>query len=553
MATLVALSATNATAATSAESGSILGADRSTAIAGKYIVALKDTAQLRSEGSGEVVARLAAKYKSTVGHHYRTALSGYSAELSEESARKLAADPAVAYVEQDSRVQASGSDSDSDSEVGVTQIREGATWGLDRIDQRAPTLNGRYSFTDTGAGVRVYVLDTGIRTSHNEFQDANGVSRASAPRDIVDDDFNAADCNGHGTHVAGTAVGKSLGVASEARVVGVRVLDCDGEGTASDLIAGFDYVAANGIRPAVVNVSLGGQASAAIDSAAQRLLDLGFTVVAAAGNTGDLASEFSPARVTGVLTVAASDVYDQRPYWSNYGAQVDVHAPGVAVLSAGHNSNTATVTKSGTSMAAPHVAGVAARYLQTFPDKTAGNVSSAINRNVNPGAITLGPPPPPGWDPVSPLPDPENPPPRENAVPATEPSFDHLLHASVWGQPDTTCVLTGLALGKPIADGPGQAGTLSPLLITGCGQTSFWGPVKVEFNIDHPRPSDLLIDLVAPDEQRYRLRDPGTSTPVNNVTAWPKVTELRNGTWKLDVIDQVSGQQGSLSSWKILF
>lgn len=234
-------------------------------------------------------------------------------------------------------------------------------WGVDRIDQRHRALDGLFRQSLTGSGVSVYVLDTGINP-HNEFG-----GRLAAGFSAINDGRGTADCHGHGTHVAGTSAGATLGVAPAARLVPVRVMDCAGSSSGSSLLAGLDWVAANGARPGVVNLSLGGTASAILDAATQRLVTAGFTVVAAAGNSNIDACTQSPARASGLITVAASDANDAKSSFSNWGGCVALSAPGTGIASAGRASPTAVVTMNGTSMAAPHAAGAAALLLQRQP------------------------------------------------------------------------------------------------------------------------------------------------------------------------------------------
>ncbi|MGH9971146.1 MAG: S8 family peptidase [Pyrinomonadaceae bacterium] len=232
------------------------------------------------------------------------------------------------------------------------------TWGLDRIDQRDLPLNAQYNYTPTGAGVRAYVIDTGIRTSHSQFG-----GRASAVYDAFGG--TGQDCNGHGTHVAGTIGGSTYGVAKGALLRAVRVLDCNGDGTDATVIGGVDWVAANRITPAVANMSLGGGASTMLDTAVQNMINASVTTAVAAGNDYGLdACGFSPGRVAAAITVGSSTSTDAKSDFSNIGTCLDLFAPGSSITSAWYVSNTATNTISGTSMATPHVAGVAALYLQ---------------------------------------------------------------------------------------------------------------------------------------------------------------------------------------------
>src|SRR5205085_6012810 len=277
---------------------------------------------------------------------------GYAAMLPSAAVAALEADPRVQYVEQDGTVQAS-----------TTQT--GATWGIDRIDQRSLPLSGTYTYTATGSGVKAYIIDTGIRFTHTQFG-----GRAIKGVDEVTPGGSASDCNGHGTHVSGTVGGSTYGVAKAVTLVAVRVLNCNGSGTTSGVIAGVDWVTGNHLagQSAVANMSLGGSASSALDAAVNNSISDGVSYAIAAGN-GDIfgnpqnACNFSPARVAAAMTISATDRTDAKASWANYGSCVDWFAPGVSITSAWYSSDTATNTISGTSMATPHTTGVAALYL----------------------------------------------------------------------------------------------------------------------------------------------------------------------------------------------
>jgi subtilisin family serine protease len=325
-----------------------------------YIVTV-DPALLPSQ-----VADRAARLGGRIDYVYTSAMIGFAVKLPTALADRLATLPGVVAVERDMPVTRA-----------ATQTS--APWGLDRVDQRVLPFSGTYSSTATGAEVTAYIIDTGIRLDHSDF-----VGRVSSGFDAVDGG-SADDCNGHGTHVAGTVGGSTYGVAKGVSLVAVRVLNCAGSGTNAGVIAGIDWVTANhqAGAPAVANMSLGGGASSALDSAVKRSISDGVTYAVAAGNGNPLgvpqdACAGSPARVTAALTVGATDRSDAPAPFSNYGACVDLFAPGVGITSDWCTSTTATNTMSGTSMATPHAAGVAALYLQGNRKATPATVSSAV-------------------------------------------------------------------------------------------------------------------------------------------------------------------------------
>ncbi|TJY62895.1 S8 family peptidase [Sinimarinibacterium sp. CAU 1509] len=348
-------------------------------------------------GGGEVIAT------------YGTALRGFAVKMSAAQAGLMAALPGVKLVEQDSLMQARGT-------------QTGATWGLDRVDQRALPLNGSYSYpTNAGQGVNVYVVDTGLNASHTEFAGRIGNGRNFAPNDdgtlgqaLTDFGLNPAqlgvplnvgaldlgsglfegptdpndttDCNGHGTHVSGTTAGTTYGVAKKAKIHSVRVLGCSGSGSNAGVIAGVDWVAANAQLPAVANMSLGGGDSAALDMAVQNAIDAGVTFVVAAGNSNADACSGSPNKLPAAITVGAATKADSRDTgYSNYGSCVDLFAPGTDITSSWIGSSSATNTISGTSMASPHVAGAAALVLSAHPSATPADVVDTLL-----GDATLG-------------------------------------------------------------------------------------------------------------------------------------------------------------------
>jgi subtilisin family serine protease len=381
------------------------------AIPGQYIVVLDNVAAGEPgeySQADQVMDVLVAAYGGKVKARWRHALNGYAAEMTEDEALALSDDPRVQFVEED-------------QEYTIDATQSGATWGLDRIDQRNRPLSGTYTYNWTGSGVRAYVIDTGIRTTHTQFG-----GRAAVSADFVGDGRNGQDCNGHGTHVAGTIGGSTYGVAKSVSLRAVRVLNCQGSGTTSGVISGVNWVASNRVLPAVANMSLGGGASSALDSAVNSAINSGVTFAVAAGNdarafdsstffrgpdtpavypealtvtamsdsdgaTGGAggaptcrsgetqdACNVSPARTAAAITVGATTSSDARASYSNFGTCVDIFAPGSSITSAWATGDTATNTISGTSMATPHVAGVAALYLQGHTSASNATVRNAI-------------------------------------------------------------------------------------------------------------------------------------------------------------------------------
>lgn len=345
------------------------------AIDGRYIVVLWN------EPSTRMLSELLTPLNVTPDLVFRSALNGFAANMSAITARRLASSKLVRFVEQDAWVKKSA-----------------VPWGLDRIDQADLPLNQKYDHPGDGAGVHAYIIDTGIRSTHTAFTGrmGDGYNAAGSSDQLAQllytipvlgplfgggnngDEDNTEDCNGHGTHVAGTVAGTDYGVAPKATLHAVRVLNCEGSGATSGVIAGVDWVSKNHQSPAVANMSLGGGASDALDEAVRKAIEQGVSFVVAAGNEDTDACKGSPAKVADAITVGSTTNRDQRSSFSNYGTCVDIFAPGSDILSAWHTGDSATKSISGTSMASPHVAGVVALMLQESQEMSPQDIHAAL-------------------------------------------------------------------------------------------------------------------------------------------------------------------------------
>ncbi|MBC9726962.1 S8 family peptidase [Streptomyces sp. TRM68367] len=472
------------------------------AVADSYIVTLR-TEQAAS-GRGRA---LAEKYGADIERTYTKALNGYAVEASETEAKRLAADPAVASVVQNRTFTVTGTQPSPPS------------WGLDRIDQRSLPRDNSYTYPDTaGQGVTAYVIDTGVRITHSDFG-----GRASYGYDAIDNDNTAQDGHGHGTHVAGTVAGNAYGVAKQAKVVGVRVLNNSGQGTTAQVVAGIDWVARNAVKPAVANMSLGGPVDTALDTAVRNAIASGVTFAVAAGNESVNAATRSPARVTEAITVGATTSSDAKASYSNYGSALDLFAPGSSITSAWRTSDTATNTISGTSMASPHVAGAAALHLADNPTATPAQVASALTAAATTGVVTR-----PGS-----------------------------------GSPNRLLYVGG---GTTTPPGPRFESTAdyaisdnstveSPLAVTGVSGNAP-ASLAVEVHIQHTYIGDLRVQLIAPDGTAYTLKAYGAGGSADNIDTTYSVNasaEAAGGTWKLRVSDNARQDTGKIDAWALQF
>ncbi|WP_431728182.1 S8 family peptidase [Verrucosispora sp. TAA-831] len=592
--------------------GTVRSAGGATAVEGSYIVVFKD-AEVGRSAVGSSVDRLLRRHGGSTARTYTAAVRGAELRVSAKAAARIAADPAVAYVEQNHTVTISGTQTNPPS------------WGLDRIDQRNLPLNSSYTYPNTASNVTSYVIDTGIRTTHSDFG-----GRATWGTNTVD--TNNTDCNGHGTHVAGTVGGTAYGVAKATRLVAVKVLNCQGSGTNAGVIAGIDWVTANAVKPAVANMSLGGGANTSVDNAVINSINAGITYAVAAGNGNALgqrqnACNYSPARAAPAITVGATQNNDAAASFSNFGTCVDILAPGVSITSAWHTGDTATNSISGTSMASPHVAGVAALVLSANPSWTPQQVRDYLVANSTPNVITNvgtgtpnqllyvvnGDTPPPTNDfsvSVSPTSGSTAPGGSVTAsvATATTNGSAQSVSLSASGLPSgatasfspatvtsggsstltvTTSAstpagtypvtVTGSATsgsrtatysltvtgsgsggctgtnGTDVTIPDAGAAVTSSITISGCNRNAASNST-VAVNIVHTYRGDLVVDLLAPDGSSYRLKNSSIFDGTANVNATYTVnlsSEAANGTWRLQVRDVYSGDTGYLNTWTL--
>ncbi|REF96410.1 subtilisin family serine protease [Asanoa ferruginea] len=601
-----------APAAAAEPSGTVLSAGGDTAVADSYIVVFKNTTVAKASVDGNA-STLASRHGGKVIRTYRSALRGFELQATAAQAKRVAANPNVAYVEQNHTVHAFGTQTNPPS------------WGLDRIDQRNLPLNQSYTYPNTASNVHAYIIDTGIRTTHQQFG-----GRAVSGFDAVDGGA-ADDCNGHGTHVSGTVGGSAYGVAKGVQLVAVRVLNCQGSGTNAQVVGGIDWVTANAIKPAVANMSLGGGANTAIDNAVNSAINSGVTFAIAAGNGNTLgvrqnACNYSPARVPNAITVGATQNNDAAASFSNFGTCVDILAPGVNITSSWSTNDTATNTISGTSMATPHVAGAAALVLSANPTWSNQQVRDYLVNNSTPNVVTnpgTGTPnrllfvvndgtPPANDFGVSVAPTAGSVAPGGSATATVSTSTTSgsaqsvslaasglpsgatasFSPASVTSGGSSTLTIATSASTPPgnypvSVNGTGASGTrsatytltvtggtggscsgtngtdvnipdagaavVSTISINGCNRNASTASTAA-VNIVHTWRGDLVVDLVAPDGSAYRLKNSSGSDSADNVNATYTVnlgSEAANGTWSLRVQDVARLDTGYINTWTL--
>ncbi len=562
--------------AAAAPLGTVLQAGAAGAVGDSYIVVLKPGSSAAARVTSASV-QLAKRYGGAVRRNYLSAVRGFSVTMTSTAARRLAAHPSVAYVEQD-RV------------VRMSEVQNGTTWGLDRIDQRSLPLSSTYTY-GSAADVTAYVLDSGVRVSHAEFG-----GRARDGWDFIDSDGVANDCNGHGTHVAGTIGGATHGVAKDVSIVGVRVLNCNGFGSYEQIIAGVDWVTTHAVKPAVVNMSLGGPGSTALDAAVKRSIAAGITYAVAAGNDNADACTQSPARTSAAITVGASDSVDARASFSNHGSCLDIFAPGDWIVSSSASSDTGAVIMSGTSMAAPHVAGAAALVLGASPSLTPSQVGSFLVTQATPGVVgnpgtgspnrllyTGGiavPAPVVTPSPTAPAATPTTAPPTTAPPTVAPPTVAPPTVAPTTVAPTTVAptpvvpptsapptvtptVTPSTPPATPAPCGPFTSGSnvmITDLAtvtrtrkVTGCtGKASSSTSVRVR--VKHSHRGSLIVTLIAPNGTAYPLKATATADATDNLDATYLINASaapRNGTWTLRIRDAYRSNIGYLDSWTL--
>jgi subtilisin family serine protease len=347
-------------------------------VAARLLVDIEHNQRTFDNKNGKVTSLADIEPTNKIGVVFSHAIQGFSATLTPESVAYLKLQPEIDYIEPDQIIS-----------VNATQTPP-PSWGLDRIDQLTLPLDNSYNYNEDGAGVHAYIIDTGLRSTHNDF-----AGRVGDGYDFVNNDNDPEDCMGHGTHVAGTVAGQSYGVAKNAIIHSLKVFGCVNSGSLIDIISAVDWVRLNYQSPAVINMSLGSSGSNAMDSAVNAVIDAGITVVTSGGNNGlspegksPYSCDYSPARVPNAITVGNTTSSDSRAPTSNFGSCLDLFAPGELILSAYWRSDSDTATLSGTSMASPHVAGVIANYLESRPGATPAEVSQLIINNATADVVT---------------------------------------------------------------------------------------------------------------------------------------------------------------------
>ncbi|MFI7541280.1 S8 family serine peptidase [Actinoplanes sp. NPDC049599] len=541
---------------TALPTGSIRAAGAADAIAGSYIVVLKpgSAAAARVTSASQELVR---RYGGRVRTNYLSAVRGFQANMTATQARRLAANPAVDYVEQDAVVR-------------MADTQTTPVWGLDRIDQTSLPLSKTYTYR-SAANVTAYVLDSGLRTSHAEFG-----GRALNGWDFIDKDAIAQDCNGHGTHVAGTIGGTTYGVAKDVNLVGVRILDCTGSGSYSAFIAGVDWVTTHAVKPAVANMSVGGPLSATLNAAVAKSIASGVTYAVAAGNDNKDACGFSPAATPDAITVGATDSTDARASFSNLGSCLDIFAPGVQVTAAGYSSDTGTQMMSGTSMAAPHVAGAAALVLAGQPAATPAQVLAELTTNASAGKVTS-----PGTGSVNKLLNTS----WLNATPTTAPTATPTTSPTTAPTASPTTAPTTAPTASPTASptiAPTTAPTVAPTAapVVTCGPFTMGADVRiarfgtalsrrnvstctgaaaatstVSVVVKHGYRGSLVVSLISPRGTKYTLKNANKADRTANLVQTYRIDlsgTSRNGMWTLMVKDTYGTTSGVLDSWKLV-
>ncbi|WFF05862.1 S8 family serine peptidase [Micromonospora sp. WMMD1076] len=488
--------------------GVIREAGGTTAVADSYLVVFKEASVTRSQ-IGDTARRLTGRHGGAVARTWGAALRGFEVRVDARAAARIAADPAVAYVQQNHTVS-----------ISATQTNP-PSWGLDRIDQRNLPLDNSYTYPNTASNVHAYIIDTGIRTTHSTFG-----GRATWGTNTVDS--NNTDCNGHGTHVAGTVGGSAYGVAKGVQLVAVKVLNCSGSGTTAGVVSGVDWVTANAVKPAVANMSLGGGVDTTLDTAVRNSIASGVTYGLAAGNDyGANACNTSPARTAEGITVGSTTSSDARSSFSNIGTCLDIFAPGSSITSAWNSSDTATNTISGTSMATPHVVGAAALVVGANPSWTPQQVRDYLVTNATSNVVT----------------NPGNGSPNK---------LLYVVNGSTPPPPPPPTGCTGTN-GTDVAIPDAGPAVTSPIVISGCGRNAS-ATATVAVSIVHTYRGDLVIDLLAPDGTSYRLKNSSGSDSTDNVNATYTVnlsSEAADGTWRLQVRDVYSADTGYLNTWTL--